>query len=90
MIQEDYEVTDDLLTWGHFKPHLIHSISQRNIKTHNPITFNLGYMDPHNSASLKLMFRDKNDESVHFDFVENDGATYSLFEILEPGRDMKL
>lgn len=37
---------DSELLWGTYKPQLIHSITQRNTDTYNPITVSLMYFNP--------------------------------------------
>ena len=84
------EIDDDAMEWGHYKPHMIYSLSQRDVATHNTVAFNTGYLNQR-SGSVMLSFRQKLErDEIRFEFVENDGHSYSAFQIEDQTAEFSL
>ena len=84
---------DKEMMWGHYKPHLIYSLSQRDIISNNPITFSLMYYDPDNlikNSDLKYKVEDTANDDVLINYEVNNGKSFSLHRIFDKTLDINL
>lgn len=48
---------DERMRWGTYKPQLIHAVTQRNMKTFNPITGALMYADHIGTDDRSIIYK---------------------------------
>ncbi|CAD8045852.1 unnamed protein product [Paramecium primaurelia] len=77
---------DESMRWGTYKPQLLHAVTQRNMKTFNPITGALMYADHIGTDDRSLVYKipDLNTEQVKINPVHHNGKDFNVQLISDP------